>query len=272
MNDIMNDTLQNLTPASPQSAPAQSAPAHSASALLSGAALAGGALLFANAKSARAVSPALTFSDAIFGTGDTKVLNYALALEALETDLYVQALQRLTTGGTNALGKTIVGLNLGESNPAVKYLRDFGKIEAAHKAFFEGALGAKAITKGTGALASAKFDFGFDDTSKATLAFVVEQVRSAEATGVGAYIGAIPFFVTTTFLGTAAAIQGTEARHTAAITVIINQLGINASSFPSPLDVAPKATPGNRTLAGSGIDVEIKPDTVLAAVSPFIVL
>ncbi len=219
-----------------------------------------------------AVSPALTFEGSINGTGDIKVLNFALALEALETDLYAQALQRLTTGGQNALGQTIQGLNLGDSNPAVRYLRDFGKIEAEHKKFFENALGAQAITKGTNPLANAKFDFEFSNSGKASLAYVMEIVRVAEATGVGAYIGAIPFFASTTFLGAAAAIQGTEARHTAVVTAIINSLGINASGMPSPLDVAPQAKTGDRSLAGSGIDVEIQPNEVLRRVSPFIVL
>jgi len=220
-----------------------------------------------------AVSPALTFERNINGTGDIKVLNFALALEALETDLYAQALQRLTTGGRNALGQTIRGLNLGDSNPAVRYLRDFGKIEAEHKKFFEGALGDQAITKGNNPLANAKFDFEFANSNKATLAYVMEIVRTAEATGVGAYIGAIPFFVTTRFLGTAAAIEGTEARHTAVVTAIINTLNINASGMPSPLDVAPQARLGNPTSKElSGIDVAIAPNEVLKRVSPFIVL
>ena len=60
----------------------------------------------------RAVSPQLTFEANVPGKGDVKVLNYALALEDLEANLYVQALQRLTTGGTNAVGKTIPGLGL----------------------------------------------------------------------------------------------------------------------------------------------------------------
>ncbi len=223
-------------------------------------------------KKSSLVSPALTFEANINGTGDTKVLNYALALETLESDLYAQALLRLTTGGTNALGQTIAGLNLGATNPAVTYVRDFGKIEAAHKALFEGVLGKNAITKAPNPLATAKFDFGFSDASQASLAYVLEQIRSAEALGVGAYIGAVPFFATTTYLGVAAAILGTEARHTAAVTALINQLGLNMSGQPSPLPVAPTATPGNLTLAGSGIDVEIVPNTVLSTVSPFIVL
>lgn len=227
--------------------------------MLAGAAVAGAAL-FANAKSARAQTTSISFTDAIFGTGDIKVLNYALALEALEADLYAQALLRLTTGGTNALGKTIVGLRLGDSNGAVRYLRDFGKIEAAHRDFFIGALGSNAITSTGKPFANAKFDFNFDDTSVASQRYVLDLVQTAEKTGVGAYIGAIPSFVTTTYLQTAAAIQGTEARHTAIITAIINR------QFGATQPVAPLAGMNN------GIDQPIAPNTVLAAVSPFIVL
>jgi hypothetical protein len=227
--------------------------------LLAGAALAGAAI-FANAKPARAQNANITFSDAIFGTGDVKVLNYALALEALEADLYAQALQRLTTGGTNALGKTIVGLRLPDSNIAVRYLRDFGKIEAAHRDFFIGALGTSAITSAGKPFANAKFDFNFDDTSVATQRYVLDLVKTAEITGVGAYIGAIPSFVTPTYLQTAAAIQGTEARHTAIITAIIN------NQFGTSQPVAPLANDNN------GIDQPIAPNVVLSTVSPFIVL
>jgi hypothetical protein len=227
--------------------------------LLAGAALAG-ATIFASAKSARAQTSTIPFSDEIFGTGDIKVLNYALALEALEADLYAQALLRLTTGGTNALGKTIVGLRLPDSNAGVRYLRDFGKIEAAHRDFFIGALGTNAITSAGKPFANAKFDFNFDDTSVATQRYVLDLVKTAEETGVGAYIGAIPSFVTTTYLQTAAAIQGTEARHTAIITAIIN------NQFNATQPVAPLASSNN------GIDQPITPSAVLTTVSPFIVL
>lgn len=224
-------------------------------------------------KNLRAVSPALTFEGSINGTGDIKVLNYALALEALETDLYAQALLRLTTGGQNALGQTIAGLGLSDSDSAVIYVRDFGKIEATHKAFLESVLGSQAITKGTNPLANAKFDFGFSNANQAGLPFVLEQIRVAEKTGVGAYLGAIPLFATGNFIGAAAAIQGTEARHTATITALINQRGLNVSGEPSPLPVAPRATPGNPTSRPlSGIDVPILPKDVLITISPFIVL
>ena len=235
-----------------------SATPDSSGALLAGAAIAGGALLFASGKKAHAaVSPPIQFSDSIFGTGDVKVLNYALALEALEADLYVQALQRLTTGGTNALGTRIPGLGLASTNAGVRYVRDFGAIEAAHRDFFIGALGANAITAPGKPLSTAKFDFGIETKSEQD---VLNFLQTVEATGVKAYIGAIPSFVTTTYLQTAAAIQGTEARHTAVITAIINQ------RFGQTQPVAPLATDNN------GIDPEMKPQDVLNLVSPFIVL
>ncbi|RYG64528.1 ferritin-like domain-containing protein [bacterium] len=147
-----------------------------------------------------------------------------------------------------------------ESNPGVKYLRDFGKIEAAHRDFFIRALGSSAITSTGKPFAAAKFDFNFDDTSVATNRFVLDTVLAAEKTGVGAYIGAIDSFVTTTYLQTAAAIQGTEARHTAIVIALINR------QFGGTQPVAPLATTNN------GIDAALTPDEVLRTVSPFIVL
>lgn len=246
-----------------------SASSHSNAAILTGAALLGGAALFATPKAARAQTKTpITFDDATFGNpaNDTKVLNYALSLEALEADLYVQALQRLTNGGTNALGKTIVGLNQSNSSPVVSYLVDFGKVENAHRNFLNGALGAASILAPGKALNGAKFDFGLDNASKyPNAASVVELVRVAEALGVQAYIGAIPFFKTTTYLQTAAAIQGTEARHTAVITAILN--GLTGGSRP----VSPTYNE-NDEFGKDGRDVPKSPDTVLATVRPFIVL
>ena len=253
----MSETIRN-TPATP---------ADNSTALLTGAALLGGAALFATPRAARAQTKTpITFNEATFGpaAGDVKVLNYALSLEALETDLYVQALQRLTTGGTNALGKTIVGLNQSNSSAAVQYLREFGKVELSHRNFLNGELQGNSILAPGKALDGAKFDFGLDNASKyPNAAAVVEQVRKAEALGVQAYLGAIPEFTSTTYLQTAAAIQGTEARHTAVITAILN--GLTGGNLPvAPL--APTANPRD------GRDVPEIPDKVLATVRPFIVL
>jgi len=204
---------------------------------------------------ASAVSPALTFAD-IPGSGDIKVLNYALALEALETDLYIQALMRLTNGGTNALGRKIVGLNLNQNQPDVFYVRQFAKVEKQHRDFVDAALGSESLLR-KAPFNTARFDFKMETLTRRQ---VVDLVLLAEKTGVGAYLGAIPSFQTRNFLQLAGAIQGTEARHTTVITIVSNIL------FQGSQPVAPLANQNN------GIDAAIAPNTVLAAVSPFIVL
>ena len=73
------------------------------------------------------------------------MLNYALALEALEADLYVQALQRLTTGGTNGVNKTIPGLGIATSEIDVRYLAQFGTVERQHRDFLNTTLGSQSI-------------------------------------------------------------------------------------------------------------------------------
>lgn len=193
-----------------------------------------------------------TFADAVFGTGDIKVLNYALALEAAETDLYVQALARLTGGGTASSGATITGLGIANSEPDVQYLTQFARIEREHRDFLTGRLGAQAITAAGRPLAGATFDFGINALDRRG---VVDLIRTVELTGTQAYLGAIPFFATKQFLAVAGGIQATEARHTTAITIVQNQL------FNTSLPTAPLANDNN------GIERTLTPDQVLAVVS-----
>ena len=154
---------------------------------------------------------------AIPGTGDIQVLNFALALEDLEADLYAQALLRLTTGGTDPQGvATIPGLNVATSEIDVAYIQKFSAVEAAHRDFLKAALGSQAITT----LKPAKYDFGIQTMTRQQ---VLDLVLEAEATGVQAYLGAIPSFTPQSqYLPTAAAIQGTEARHTSVLTIVRN--------------------------------------------------
>jgi len=194
-------------------------------------------------------SQPFTFADSLFGTGDTKVLNYALALEATEADLYRQALIRLTTGGT-INGVAVPGLGLPANAPDVQYVSQFGRVENEHRDFLISALGTNAITRN--ALAGATFDFGIGSLDRQG---VVNLLRIVEATGTEAYLGAIPFFSTKTFLAVAGGIQATEARHTAVITAVQNTL------FGGSLPTAPLANDNN------GIDKTQTPDQVLAAVS-----
>ena len=216
-------------------------------AILAGAAVVGGAaLLAATPKAAQAVTPPIQFTDQIFGTGDIKVLNYALSLEALEADLYNQCVARLTA------------LGVATTDPVREYVEKFGKVENQHRDFLIGAIkaanGGKTILDG--ALKGASFSFG---TALDTKASILDFLITVEDTGVKAYLGAIPSFTPgSAYLPTAAAIQGTEARHTAALIVIKN-LTTGTTNSPAPLYTA-----------NNGIDTNLAPQTVLNAVSQYI--
>lgn len=222
---------------------------------------------------------AAAIPSAIPGTGDIQVLNYALALEDLEADLYAQAILRLTGGGVDPQAAstvgTIVGLNV--SGIDVQYIQKFAPVEAAHRDFLKSALGAAAITT----VKPAKYDFGIQNMTRQQ---VLDLVLEAEATGVQAYLGAIPCFTTKSpYAQTAAAIQGTEARHTSILTIVRNILssqGIVSDPIApvAPLKGDPGTTPtatnydNNHPSAGTpeGRDLAITPDQVLARVGGFI--
>ena len=207
------------------------------------------ALTFAYARGVRAVTPALTFAD-IPGKGDVKVLNYALSLEDLEADLYHQAYLRLTTGGVNALGTQIPGLGFDGTQIDVQLTGNFGQVEAEHRNLLRGTLGRRLAIK------PFRYNFGMESLSRQG---VLDLLYTAEKTGVGAYLGAIPFLATTKYLQVAGAIQGTEARHTAVFAEVLDMM------FGEGLEVAPMPNENN------GRDMPISPDDVLSAVSPFIV-
>jgi hypothetical protein len=195
----------------------------------------------------------LSFSN-IPGSGDVKVLNFALALEDLEADLYTQAFQRLTVGGRNKLGIEIPGMNLGFSNVDVYYTHVFGIVEAQHRDFLRKALGSAAISP-------FKYNFNMQNLSRKQVA---DLLFSAESLGTAAYLGAIPYLQTKDYLQTAGAIQGTEARHTAVFAEIIDGL------FNEGLNVAPVTKQYGGAV--TALEVPIPPDTVLKTVSPFIVM
>ncbi len=215
------------------------------------------------------------------GSGDIQVLNYALQLEDLEAELYAQAILRLTTGGTTAQSSssvgTIPGLNLPATSIDVQYIRRFAPVEVAHRDFLKSALGANAITL----LKPSKYDFGIQGMTRAQ---VIDLVIEAEATGVQAYLGAIPYFTTKSpYLQTAAAIQGTEARHTTVMTLVRNILSSTGQVADPIAPVAPLVNdPGTLPTANSydptkpntgtpeGRDLAIQPDQVLARVGGFI--
>lgn len=195
---------------------------------------------------------------------DIKVLNFALALETLEAELYAEALMRLTTGGKDMSGNTITGLGLAAGEPDVDYLTTFGKVEMEHRDFLATALGGNWVTA-----AGAFFDFGFADTNNfgkpaLTQLQTIQLVYAAEQTGVSAYLGgAAALAPGGSYLSVAASILGTEARHTAAVAILLNQL--EKLSGPSAIATAPLVYPVKDlgTAGGPGLDTALAPDAIL---------
>jgi Ferritin-like domain len=170
-------------------------------------ALAAGAF-YGTASVAPFVSQALAAEE----SGDVGILNFALTLEYLEADFY------------NVKGKAV-----GLSGEARKYAREFGAEEAAHVTALSAAikqLGGKPVAKPT-------FVFpATDEKSFLALASVLEN------TGVGAYNGAAPSLKSKAVLASAGSIVQIEARHAAAIDLLIGKSPTPTGGFDKPLTKA----------------------------------
>ncbi len=236
-------------------------PARPVAALAGMAAVAVGTMLAAN----RANALTLTFNDNIPGTGDIKVLNYALALEDFESALYQAAIAKLPSLGASA------------GNAIFDYATKFAVVEADHAAFLRGAITA------AGGTPISKFTYNFSSiTGAADARAVLELLLQVEATGVRAYIGAVPLFSSkSAYLQTAAAIQGTEARHTSILTIVRNTLYATTTNVSSLTQDGSAIVNLNYDTIGysaanpnegyKGIDVALSPNAVLTAIGPFFV-
>jgi len=167
-----------------------------------------------------AVTPFVSRALAETGGGDAEILNFALTLEYLEADFY-----------------TVKGKQVGLSGQAKSYARLFGAEEEAHVSALTAAI------KQLGGKPVAKPAFLFpatDERSFLALASVLEN------TGVGAYNGAAPALKSKAVLGSAGAIVQVEARHAAAIDLLIGISPTPDQGFDRPLtkaEVLAKAGP-----------------------------
>lgn len=169
-----------------------------------------------------AVTPFVSQALAETGGGDVEILNFALTLEYLESDFY------------NVKGKEV---HL--TGAAKSYARMFGEQEADHVGALTTtikSLGGKPVAKPTFVLPASS------QSSFLALASVLEN------TGVSAYNGAAPSIKSKQVLAAAGSIVQIEARHAAAINLLI-------SKSPTP---------------NQGFDVPLTKAQVLAAVKPLI--
>ncbi len=155
-----------------------------------------------------------------------QTLNYALALETLEADLYRQALNlaagqaRDTPLPADASGYDLSippGGYLSDTTAQIgfNYLRDFSYVEAAHRDFLRAVItqgGGRPIAPNPGGYQA---DFG------TTLESILTVIRGVEEKGVRAYLGAAQFLGPIGVVQTAASIYSTECRHAAALNYLL---------------------------------------------------
>jgi hypothetical protein len=167
-----------------------------------------GAMATAAVYGASAVAPFVSNAFAA-GSSDIDILNFALTLEYLETNFY-----------------TVKAKSVGLSGDGKKLAQLFGEQEAAHVDALT-----KAI-KAAGGTPAAMPKFSFPVTDQASflgLAYVVENV------GVGAYNGAGPSLKNVAYLAAAGSIVPVEARHAAAVGLLIHKPVTPDGGFDKPL-------------------------------------
>lgn len=166
------------------------------------------------------VVPFVSQAFAESGGGDAEILNFALTLEYLEAAFY-----------------TVKGKQVGLTGQAKSYAKLFGEEEKEHVAALSAAikqLGGKPVAEPT-------FVFPVSD-EKSFLALASE----LENTGVGAYNGAGPALQSKAVLASAGGIVQIEARHAAAIDLLIGMSPTPNQGFDRPLtkaEVLAKAGP-----------------------------
>jgi Ferritin-like domain len=154
------------------------------------------------------------------GGGDAEILNFALTLEYLEADFY-----------------NVKGKSLSLTGEAKSYAKLFGEEEAEHVTALAAAI------KQLGATPVAKPTFVFPVTTQSSFLALASVL---ENTGVGAYNGAAPTLQSKQVLAAAGSIVQIEARHAAAIDLLIGKSPTPSEGFDTPLtkaQVLAKAAP-----------------------------
>ena len=161
---------------------------------------------------AGAVAPFVSAAFGETGGGDVEILNFALTLEYLESDFY-----------------NVKGSSVGLKGTAKSYAKLFGEEEADH---------VNALTtliKQMGGTPVAKPTFVFPATNESSF---LKLASVLENTGVGAYNGAGPSLKSKEVLAAAGGIVQIEARHAAAIDLLIGKSPTPNQGFDRPLSKA----------------------------------
>jgi hypothetical protein len=159
-----------------------------------------------------AVTPFVSQALAQAGGGDVEILNFALTLEYLESDFY-----------------NIKGKEIGLSGQAKSYAALFGEEEQDHVNALS------TLIKQLGGTPVKKPTFVFPARSQSSFLALASVL---ENTGVGAYNGAAPSLQSKQVLASAGSIVQIEARHAAAIDLLIGKSPTPNEGFDIPLTKA----------------------------------
>ncbi len=171
---------------------------------------------------------------------DNGVLNYALVLEQLEAEFYVQALRTPFTGIT------------ADERAILTDLRDH---ELIHRDFLKAALGSAAIPQ---------LEFNFSAVNFSNRASVLGTAITFEDLGVAAYNGAGKILRSADLLLIAGKIVSVEARHASAIRDLI----LNGVRSGTTVGEAGGGLPD--VIGADALDRAFEPPMVLAAAGPFV--
>ena len=243
--------------------------------ILSGAALAAAGIAAASLLAPRAAQAATATTPVTFyfttppatttnvfqipGTGDTQILNFALAVETIEAERYRQSIARLTTGGTDDFGNPIIGLGYGSDTSAnldVLLVTGFAQTEMQQRDILANTLYGSPAANPFLDKTKYRFDFGINNLVRAD---IVTNLSVAETIGVAAYLGGSGLLaIGSPFLAAAASFLGVEARHAASLAYAVNAL-----AGTQVLQTAPLATDRPNGLGITGGDQPLTADQIL---------
>jgi hypothetical protein len=145
---------------------------------------------------------------------DVDIANFALTLEYLESEFYVQAVD--------------AGVLSGDALAVVEALRDH---ELAHVDAIVGLL------EGAGAQPVDKPEFTFPADAFSSQDSVLQLAATFEPVGVGAYLGAGPLIQDPNILAAAGSIAGVEGEHVVAVNNLLGVVPPANEAFPAALTV-----------------------------------